>query len=347
MPKIALLPGDGIGPEVTASAVEVLQALDQRHGLGLEFESFAFGGNAIDLHGQPFPEETQRGCLAADAILLGAIGGPKWDNVARHLRAETGLLALRKAHDLYANLRPARVLPGLEHLSPLKAEIARGVDVLIIRELTGGIYFGQPRGMSEAEGWNTERYSTAEVVRVGKVAFESARKRRGKVCSVDKANVLEVGEFWRKTMTELHTQYTDVELEHQYVDSMAMHLVVKPTRFDVVVTGNIFGDILSDLASVLPGSLGLLPSASLGEKTPLFEPVHGSAPDIAGQGIANPTAAILSAAMLLTYAMDRPDLAAQIEAAVSRALANNPTADLGGRSNTTGFTAQVIAALEG
>lgn len=345
MPKIALLPGDGIGPEVTSAAVEVLKAIDDQHGLGLEFESFAFGGNAIDSHGQPFPEETQRGCLAADAILLGAIGGPKWDNVARHLRAETGLLALRKAHDLFANLRPARVLPGLEHLSPLKAEIARGVDLLIIRELTGGIYFGQPRGMSEAEGWNTERYSTAEVVRVGQVAFEAARKRRGKVCSVDKANVLEVGEFWRKTMTELHQQYTDVDLEHQYVDSMAMHLVVKPTRFDVVVTGNIFGDILSDLASVLPGSLGLLPSASLGEKTPLFEPVHGSAPDIAGQGIANPTAAILSAAMLLTYALNRPELAQQVEAAVAQALAQNPTGDLGGKANTNSFTAQVLAAL--
>lgn len=345
MPKIALLPGDGIGPEVTSAAVDVLKAIDDQHGLGLEFESFAFGGNAIDSHGQPFPEETQRGCLAADAILLGAIGGPKWDNVARHLRAETGLLALRKAHDLFANLRPARVLPGLEHLSPLKAEIARGVDLLIIRELTGGIYFGQPRGMSEAEGWNTERYSTAEVVRVGQVAFEAARKRRGKVCSVDKANVLEVGEFWRRTMTELHQQYADVELEHQYVDSMAMHLVVKPTRFDVVVTGNIFGDILSDLASVLPGSLGLLPSASLGEKTPLFEPVHGSAPDIAGQGIANPTAAILSAAMLLTYALNRPELAQQVEAAVAQALAQNPTGDLGGKANTNSFTAQVLAAL--
>lgn len=272
MPKIALLPGDGIGPEVTYAAVEVLKAADQVYGLNLEFETFPFGGNAIDAHGEPFPEITRKGCLEADAILLGAIGGPKWDNVPRHLRAETGLLALRKAHGLYANLRPAKVLPGLEALSPLKPEIARGVDVLVIRELTGGIYFGEPRGMSEAEGWNTERYSKPEVERIARVAFEAARKRRNQVCSVDKANVLEVGEFWRKTVDEVHQHYPEVALEHQYVDAMAMHLVTRPSRFDVVVTGNIFGDILSDLASVLPGSLGLLPSASLGEKTPCSSP---------------------------------------------------------------------------
>ncbi|GIW38409.1 MAG: 3-isopropylmalate dehydrogenase [Meiothermus sp.] len=346
MPKIALLPGDGIGPEVTYAAVDVLKAADQAFGLGLEFEAFPFGGNAIDAHGEPFPEVTQRGCLEADAILLGAIGGPKWDNVPRHLRAETGLLALRKAHGLFANLRPAKVLPGLEHLSPLKPEIARGVDVLVIRELTGGIYFGEPRGMSEAEGWNTERYSKPEVERIARVAFEAARKRRNQVCSVDKANVLEVGEFWRKTVDEVHRYYPDVALEHQYVDAMAMHLITRPSRFDVVVTGNIFGDILSDLASVLPGSLGLLPSASLGEKTPLFEPVHGSAPDIAGKGIANPTAAILSAAMLLTHALNRSDIAKRVEDAVTAALSANPTPDLGGKASTQDFTRQVIEALD-
>ncbi|RIH84311.1 3-isopropylmalate dehydrogenase [Meiothermus luteus] len=345
MPKVALLPGDGIGPEVTYAAVEVLKAADEAFGLGLEFEAFPFGGNAIDTHGEPFPEVTQRGCLQADAILLGAIGGPKWDHVPRHLRPETGLLALRKAHGLFANLRPAKVLPGLEHLSPLKPEIARGVDVLVIRELTGGIYFGEPRGMSEAEAWNTERYSRLEVERIARVAFEAARKRRGLVCSVDKANVLEVGEFWRKTVDEVHRDYPDVALEHQYVDAMAMHLVTRPSRFDVVVTGNIFGDILSDLASVLPGSLGLLPSASLGEKTPLFEPVHGSAPDIAGRGIANPTAAILSAAMLLTYALNRPEVARRVEEAVAQALAQSPTPDLGGKAGTQDFTQQVVAAF--
>ncbi len=345
MPKVALLPGDGIGPEVTYAAVEVLKAADEAFGLGLEFEAFPFGGNAIDTHGEPFPEVTQRGCLQADAILLGAIGGPKWDHVPRHLRPETGLLALRKAHGLFANLRPAKVLPGLEHLSPLKPEIARGVDVLVIRELTGGIYFGEPRGMSEAEAWNTERYSRLEVERIARVAFEAARKRRGLVCSVDKANVLEVGEFWRKTVDEVHRDYPDVALEHQYVDAMAMHLVTRPSRFDVVVTGNIFGDILSDLASVLPGSLGLLPSASLGEKTPLLEPVHGSAPDIAGRGIANPTAAILSAAMLLTYALNRPEVARRVEEAVAQALAQSPTPDLGGKAGTQDFTQQVVAAF--
>jgi len=344
--KIALLPGDGIGPEVTYAAVDVLKAADQIFALNLEFEAFPFGGNAIDAYGEPFPEVTQKGCLEADAILLGAIGGPKWDHVPRHLRAETGLLALRKAHGLFANLRPAKVLPGLEHLSPLKPEIARGVDVLVVRELTGGIYFGEPRGLSETEAWNTERYSKREVERIARVAFEAARKRRGQVCSVDKANVLEVGEFWRKTVDEVHLHYPEVALEHQYVDAMAMHLVTRPSRFDVVVTGNIFGDILSDLASVLPGSLGLLPSASLGEKTPLFEPVHGSAPDIAGQGIANPTAAILSAAMLLTHALGRPEVARQVEAAVAMALSSNPTPDLGGQANTQTFTQQVIAALQ-
>ncbi|PZA06969.1 MULTISPECIES: 3-isopropylmalate dehydrogenase [unclassified Meiothermus] len=345
MPKIALLPGDGIGPEVTYAAVDVLKAADEVFGLGLEFEAFPFGGNAIDSHGEPFPEVTQRGCLEADAILLGAIGGPKWDNVPRDIRPETGLLALRKSHGLFANLRPAKVLPGLEALSPLKPEIARGVDVLVIRELTGGIYFGTPRGMNAEEAWNTERYSRLEVLRIARVAFEAARKRRGQVCSVDKANVLEVGEFWRKAVEEAHQDYPDVALEHQYVDAMAMHLVTKPGRFDVVVTGNIFGDILSDLASVLPGSLGLLPSASLGEKTPLFEPVHGSAPDIAGKGVANPTAAILSAAMLLTHALSRPDAAKAIEDAVAQALAANPTPDLGGKARTAEFTRQVAEAV--
>lgn len=345
MPKIALLPGDGIGPEVTYAAVDVLKAADEVFGLGLEFEAFPFGGNAIDAYAQPFPEITQKGCLEADAILLGAIGGPQWDGVPRHIRPETGLLALRKSHGLFANLRPAKVLPGLEALSPLKPEIARGLDVLVIRELTGGIYFGTPRGMNAEEGWNTERYSRPEVERIARVAFEAARKRRNKVCSVDKANVLEVGEFWRKVVGEVHRDYPDIALEHQYVDAMAMHLVTKPGRFDVVVTGNIFGDILSDLASVLPGSLGLLPSASLGEKTPLFEPVHGSAPDIAGKGIANPTAAILSAAMLLTHALSRPNVAQAIEDAVTQALSSNPTPDLGGKASTAEFTRQVAEAV--
>ncbi len=347
MPKIAVLPGDGIGPEVTEAAVRVLKRCDEIYGLGLEFETFEFGGAAIDAHGEPYPETTRRGVAAADAVLLGAIGGPRWDGVPREIRPETGLLAMRRDQGLFANLRPARVLAGLEDLSPLKPEIARGVDVLIVRELTGGLYFGEPRGMSEAEAWNTMRYSRPEVERVARVAFEAASKRRKKLTSVEKANVLEVGEFWRRTVEEAAKDWPEVTLGHQYVDAMAMHLVTHPADYDVIVTGNIFGDILSDLASVLPGSLGLLPSASLGEGTPLFEPVHGSAPDIAGRGVANPTAAILSAGMLATYALDRPEAGAAIEAATAQALKASRTPDLGGEASTSAFTEAVLAGLSG
>ena len=345
MPKIALLPGDGIGPEVTEAAVAVLKALDAAEGLGLTFERFAFGGEAVDRFGEPFPEETKRGVLEADAVLLGAIGGPKWDDLPREKRPETGLLALRKTLGLFANLRPARVMPGLEHLSPLRPEVAGGVDLLIVRELTGGIYFGEPRGIGEAEAWNTMRYSRAEVERVAEVAFEAAKKRQRKLTSVDKANVLEVGELWRKTVAEVAARHPEVAVDYQYVDAMAMYLVTRPRDFDVVLTGNLFGDILSDLASVLPGSLGLLPSASLGEKTPLFEPVHGSAPDLAGKGVANPAAAILSAGMLLTYALDLPELGARVERAVEAALKDRPTPDLGGTAGTRDFTQAVLEAL--
>ena len=345
MPRIALLPGDGIGPEVTEAAVTVLKALDETEGLGLTFERLPFGGAAVDATGEPFPEVTRKTVLEADAVLLGAIGGPKWDDLPREKRPETGLLALRKTLGLYANLRPARVVPGLEHLSPLRPEIARGVDLLIVRELTGGIYFGEPRGMSEAEAWNTMRYSRREVERVAEVAFQAAEKRRGRLVSVDKANVLEVGELWRKSVAEVARRHPAVEVDYQYVDAMAMHLVRRPGAFDVVLTGNLFGDILSDLASVLPGSLGLLPSASLGERTPVFEPVHGSAPDIAGKGVANPAAAILSAGMLLTYALDLPALGRRIERAVEAALREAPTADLGGSASTEAFTRAVLEHL--
>ena len=345
MPKIALLPGDGIGPEVTEAAVRVLEALDEAEGIGLVFERFAFGGEATDRFGEPFPEETKRGVLAADAVLLGAIGGPKWDALPREKRPETGLLALRKTLGLFANLRPAKVMPGLEALSPLRPELARGVDLLIVRELTGGIYFGTPRGITDDEAYNTMRYTRPEVERVARVAFDAAMKRKKRLVSVDKANVLEVSEFWRKVVGEVARDYPEVETEHQYVDAMAMHLVTRPQRFDVVLTGNLFGDILSDLASVLPGSLGLLPSASLGEKTPVFEPVHGSAPDIAGKGQANPAAAILSAGMLLTYALELPELGARVEHAVETALKTAPTPDLGGTAGTEAFTEAVLKAL--
>ncbi len=323
----------------------VLKALDEAEGLGLTFERLPFGGAAVDATGEPFPEVTRKAVLEADAVLLGAIGGPKWDDLPREKRPETGLLALRKTLGLYANLRPARVVPGLEHLSPLRPEIARGVDLLIVRELTGGIYFGEPRGMSEAEAWNTMRYSRREVERVAEVAFQAAEKRRGRIVSVDKANVLEVGELWRKSVAEVARRHPAVEVDYQYVDAMAMHLVRRPGAFDVVLTGNLFGDILSDLASVLPGSLGLLPSASLGERTPVFEPVHGSAPDIAGKGAANPAAAILSAGMLLTYALDLPALGRRIERAVEAALREAPTADLGGSASTEAFTRAVLEHL--
>ncbi len=345
MPKIALLPGDGIGPEVTEAAVRVLAALDEAEGLGLVFERFAFGGEATDRFGEPFPEETKRGVLEADAVLLGAIGGPKWDALPREKRPETGLLALRKTLGLFANLRPAKVMAGLEALSPLRPELARGVDLLIVRELTGGIYFGTPRGITDDEAYNTMRYTRPEVERVARVAFDAAMKRKKRLVSVDKANVLEVSEFWRKVVGEVARGYPQVETEHQYVDAMAMHLVTRPQRFDVVLTGNLFGDILSDLASVLPGSLGLLPSASLGEKTPVFEPVHGSAPDLAGKGQANPAAAILSAGMLLTYALELPELGQHVEQAVETALKTAPTPDLGGTAGTEAFTEAVLKAL--
>lgn len=347
MHKIAVLPGDGIGPEVTESALQVLEKAAWAFGLELAFERFEFGGAAIDAYGEPYPEPTRRGVRAADAVLLGAIGGPRWDSVPREIRPETGLLALRRDQGLYANLRPAKVLPGLEELSPLKPEIARGVDVLIVRELTGGLYFGEPRGMSEAEAWNTMRYSRPEVERVARVAFDAAAKRRKRLVSVEKANVLEVGEFWRRTVEEVAAEWPEVELEHRYVDAMAMLLVTHPADYDVVVTGNIFGDILSDLASVLPGSLGLLPSASLGEGTPLFEPVHGSAPDIAGRGVANPTAAILSAGMLATHALGRPEVGEAIERAVAKALNEVRTPDLGGNASTKAFTEATLANLSG
>lgn len=343
--KIAVLAGDGIGPEVTESAQQVLVAAAELGGLELEFNDFAFGGAALDQFGDPFPEPTRTGVREAEAVLLGAVGGPKWDNLPRNIRPESGLLALRRQSQAYANLRPSRVIPGLEKLSPLKPEIARGVDLLIVRELTGGLYFGEPRWQNPEEAGNTMRYAKTEVERVARVAFQIARERKGKLTSVDKANVLEVSGFWRQIVSEVAREFPEVELEHVYVDAMSMYLVTRPTLFDVILTENLFGDILSDLASVLPGTLGLLPSASLGSGVPIFEPVHGSAPDIAGQEIANPAAAILSAALLLRYALNRPDLARKIENATEAALLANPTPDLGGTATTKSFTTAVLDRL--
>jgi len=324
--KILALPGDGIGPEVTAEALRVLRSADQRFGLGLSFSEALIGGAAIDAHGVPLPEATLAAAREADAVLLGAVGGPTWDGIERALRPERGLLAIRAALGLFANLRPAILYPQLAAASALKPEVVSGLDILIVRELTGGIYFGEPRGIrtrpdGEREGFNTDIYTESEIRRIGRVAFEAARKRGKRLCSVDKANVLEVTVLWREVMDALAPAYPDVELSHMYVDNAAMQLVRAPRQFDVVVTGNLFGDILSDAAAMLTGSIGMLPSASLDERGKgLYEPVHGSAPDIAGQGKANPLAAILSASMLLRYSGGMGEAAAAIEAAVGKVL---------------------------
>lgn len=324
--KICVLPGDGIGPEITAQAVRVLKALD----LKFEIEEALIGGCAVDATGKPYPEATQKLALAADAVLLGAVGGPKWDTYPREQRPERGLLSIRKELGLFANLRPAVLYPELANASTLKPEVVAGLDILIVRELTGDIYFGQPRGVEmrsiegveQRYGFNTMHYCESEIRRIGRVAFEAARKRNKKLCSVDKMNVLETTQLWRDVMTELSADYPDVTLSHMLVDNAAMQLVKAPKQFDVIVTGNIFGDILSDEASMLTGSIGMLPSASLDANNKgLYEPSHGSAPDIAGKGLANPLATILSAAMMLRYTFALEAEAARIEAAVKKVLA--------------------------
>lgn len=323
--KICVLPGDGIGPEIVAEAVRVLRALD----LPMELEEAHLGGCAVDATGNPYPEATQAIAQAADAVLLGAVGGPKWDALPREQRPERGLLAIRKQLGLFANLRPALLYPELANASSLKPEIVSGLDILIVRELTGDIYFGQPRGIETREidgraqryGFNTMHYSEDEIRRIGRVAFAAASKRNKKLCSVDKMNVLETTQLWRDVMNELAPDYPDVELSHMLVDNAAMQLVRAPKQFDVMVTGNMFGDILSDEASMLTGSIGMLPSASLDANNKgLYEPCHGSAPDIAGQGVANPLATILSAAMMLRYTFGREEDALRIEAAVKTVL---------------------------
>ena len=324
--KICVLPGDGIGPEIMAQAIRVLNAL----GLNLEMEEALLGGCAVDATGTPYPEATQKLARAADALLLGAVGGPKWDSLPREQRPERGLLGIRKDLGLFANLRPAILYPELANASSLKPEIVSGLDILIVRELTGDIYFGQPRGieMREVEGtqqrvgWNTMIYAEYEIRRILKVAFEAAQKRGKKLCSVDKMNVLECTQLWRDIAIELSRDYPDVELSHMLVDNAAMQLVRAPKQFDVMVTGNMFGDILSDEASMLTGSIGMLPSASLDENNKgLYEPSHGSAPDIAGKNLANPLATILSAAMMLRYTFNQEESAKRVESAVKKVLA--------------------------
>ncbi len=324
--RITLLPGDGIGPEIMAVTVDVLKAIGQSMGLGFEFQEALIGGAAIDETGSPLPDATVKTCQDSDAVLLAAIGGYKWDHLPRHQRPETGLLGLRAGLQLFANLRPATILPQLVDASSLKREVVAGVDIMVVRELTGGIYFGEPKGLFETEtgqkrGVNTMAYTGEEIDRIGKVAFETAQKRRGQLCSVDKANVLEVSQLWRDRITVLAGDYPDVSLSHLYVDNAAMQLIRQPKQFDTIVTGNLFGDILSDAAAMLTGSIGMLPSASLGADGPgVYEPVHGSAPDIAGQDQANPLAQVLSAAMMLRYALDQPAAAERIEQAVSTVL---------------------------
>ncbi len=299
--KIAVLKGDGIGPEIVNEAIKVLNAVSESENFKIEYNEFLLGGSAIDAVGEPCPEETIKGCLNSDAVLFGSIGGYKWDTLPKEKRPESGLLKIRKELGLFANLRPAVIFDELIEASTLKEEVIKGVDLLVVRELTGGIYFGQPRAKNKDKAFNTMVYTREEIERIAKIGFEEAKKRRKKLTSVDKANVLEVSELWREVVEEVAKDYPEVTLEHMYVDNAAMQLVRDPKQFDVILTGNIFGDILSDEASMIVGSIGLLPSASIGGKVGLFEPIHGSAPDIAGQNIANPIATILSAAMMLDF----------------------------------------------
>jgi len=345
--NIVVLGGDGIGPEVTAAAVEVLRALDAQIGLGLHFIAQDFGGAAIDAHGDPFPASVLAACRASDAILLGAVGGPKWANVPSAIRPEAGLLRLRSELGLYANLRPLQVHPALVDASPLKPERIAGVDLLVVRELTGGIYFGQ-RTRSETRATDECAYTVAEVERVTRTAARLARTRRGKLTSVDKANVLETSRLWREVVTRVvREEFPDLQLEHLLVDAMAMYLVSRPRDFDVIVTENLFGDVLTDECAAVSGSLGLMPSASVGDAGPgVYEPIHGSAPDIAGQDVANPYGTVLSAAMMLRQSLAAADAAAMLEAAVQRAISDGiRTRDIGGDAGTAEATAAIIERL--
>ena len=343
MAKVLVLPGDGIGPEVVGEAIRVLEALRSSGAIDLDLEFADIGGAAVDAHGNPLPDASLAAAMSADAILLGAVGGPKWENIDRPLRPEQGLLRLRSELGVFANLRPAVLYPSLAGASTLRREVVANLDLLIVRELTGGIYFGQPRGIrertqdGEREGFNTMVYRESEIERICRVAFGIASGRARRVCSVDKANVLETSELWREVAERVSVDYPDVTLSHLYVDNAAMQLVRTPSQFDVVVTGNLFGDILSDLASMLTGSIGLLPSASMDESGKgLYEPIHGAAPDIAGKGVANPLAAILSVAMMLRHSLGREELARRVEEAVGSVLKRGlRTPDIGGGEGET------------
>jgi 3-isopropylmalate dehydrogenase len=346
---IALLPGDGIGPEVVDAAARLLRALSARAGVEIALDSYLIGGAALRAGLPALPEATLEACRRADAVLLGAVGDPAFDHLPSADRPEGGLLALRRGLGVYANLRPARLWPGFEDAGPLRPEVARGADLLIVRELTGGLYFGEPRGIDREAGmaFNTMRYTVAEIERIARVAFDAARRRRRHVTSVDKANVLETSQLWRSVVTRLAGDYPDVTLQHMYVDACAMVLITAPARFDVILTENLFGDILSDEAAVIPGSIGLLPSASLGDGPALYEPVHGSAPDIAGRDAANPVGAIASASLLLRHSLGRVAEADALDAAVETTLRSGcRTADLRGTSTALGCRAMTDAIIE-
>ena len=351
--NILILEGDGIGPEIISEATKVIACLQSEFGFEAETQRGLIGGAGVDQAGDPLPDDTLEQAKQADAILLGAVGGPKWDSLERPLRPEQGLLRIRAGLDLFANLRPAILYPELVDASTLKPEIVSGLDIMIVRELTGGIYFGQPRGIrklddGEMAGINTLIYRESEVERIARVAIDVAKKRGNKLCSVDKANVLEVSELWRNKVTEICDEVGGINLSHMYVDNAAMQLIREPKQFDVIVTGNMFGDILSDAAAMLTGSIGMLPSASLNsDNKGMYEPIHGSAPDIAGKGIANPLATILSVAMMLRYSLGESGLADKVEAAVRQVLASGArTQDLGVSMSTMAMGDAVVASLK-
>jgi 3-isopropylmalate dehydrogenase len=349
--KIALLPGDGIGPEVTDAAVKVIKAAASKFNFSVEFQEELIGGSSFEKHNSPLTDETLQSCFNSDAVFLGAVGGPKWEKLPHHLKPEAALLKLRKELGLFANIRPAKIYNALIDSSTLKKEVLEGTDFIVLRELTGGIYFGQPRGYDAKRGWNTMEYSHDEVERIARMAFKLASGRRKKVTSVDKANVLEVSQFWRNIVHEVHKEFPEIELNDMYVDNAAMQIVRNPKQFDVLLTSNLFGDILSDIAGMITGSLGMLPSASLGNKFSLYEPVHGSAPDIAGQGKANPLAAISSVAMMFNYSFNMPEAAMHIETAIEKSLALGlRTPDIFSEGcklvNTREMTEQVIDNLD-
>ena len=356
MSKILILPGDGIGIEIVAQALKVINSLNRNHSMGMTLVNGLLGGAAYDETGSPFPDETIRIAKECDSVLLGAVGGPKWESLERSLRPERGLLGIRSELELFSNLRPAILYPQLASASSLKKEIVSGLDLMIVRELVGGIYFGQPRGVEikngERFGVNSATYYESEIARIGHSAFQIAQKREGRVCSVDKANVLEVSELWRDVMEEVSKEYSDVKLSHLYVDNAAMQLVRDPKQFDVMVTSNLFGDVLSDCAAMLTGSIGMLPSASLDKNNfGMYEPIHGSAPDIAGKDIANPLATILSVSMMLRYSLNQAELAEKIDSAVSDVLDQGyRTRDIAGDSQKVVGTEEmgdlVVKALE-